>query len=243
MHVTDATHWHLCFGSTETSAEVHGYMRAIDMGGNPEALLSYTTMGTRSISISTLVFDASGTCSISVIALGRLESYEYCVSRSRKISNETNTYVESMMETCSFFWVRILARKENVRHVQQATFKSSGFNMSAVTSNNATRTIGQVKWFGSDKNGDRRKSYGFINVISGNLKNDDIFVHQSAIRPCHSTYRTLQKGEFVEFDVVTMEDGRKHADNVTGLFGYPMMCDMYYVTQHHLQQQEQHQQE
>lgn len=97
-----------------------------------------------------------------------------------------------------------------------------------------TKILGQVKWFGGDRNADRKKSYGFINIIQGELKDTDVFVHQSAVRPCYSTYRTLQKGEFVQLDVVTEQDGSKHADNVTGVLGYPLMCDMFFVTQKHI---------
>lgn len=104
------------------------------------------------------------------------------------------------------------------------------------------RVIGQVKWFGTSGDAagvDRRKSYGFLNVIAGPLKDTDVFVHQSAIKPCFSTFRTLRRGEFVEFDIVDTGDGRKHAACVTGIHGYPMMCDMAHLSQISRQRHEQ----
>lgn len=86
--------------------------------------------------------------------------------------------------------------------------------------------IGQVKWFGGDKRLDKRKSYGFISVITGDMKGEDVFVHQSSIRPCHSTFRSLKRGEYVHFDIRDGKDDRKYADNVSGLFGHPLMIDI-----------------
>lgn len=78
--------------------------------------------------------------------------------------------------------------------------------------------VGQCKWF-SDRLG-----YGFITVHVGDQKGRDIFVHHSGIRPLTSTYRTLTKGEYVEFCMVQGLHGAQ-AVNVTGIAGGTLLCD------------------
>lgn len=60
---------------------------------------------------------------------------------------------------------------------------------------------GQVKWF------DNKKGYGFIENDEG----EDIFVHYSNI--AIEGYKTLEKGEVVEFEVVEGTKGLQ-AENV-----------------------------
>ena len=60
---------------------------------------------------------------------------------------------------------------------------------------------GQVKWF------DNKKGYGFIENDSG----EDIFVHYSNIEA--EGYRTLEKGDLVEFEIVEGDKGLQ-AQNV-----------------------------
>lgn len=60
---------------------------------------------------------------------------------------------------------------------------------------------GQVKWF------DNKKGYGFIENDEG----EDIFVHYSNISI--DGYKTLEKGELVEFEVVEGTKGLQ-AENV-----------------------------
>ena len=84
---------------------------------------------------------------------------------------------------------------------------------------NIGKTVGQCKWF-SDRLG-----YGFLTVVSDDLKGKDIFVHHSGISPLNSKYRTLRKGEYVNFDVKDGENGYQ-ASNVTGVYGGPLMCDV-----------------
>jgi len=66
---------------------------------------------------------------------------------------------------------------------------------------------GTVKWFNTEK------GYGFISTMIGN-KESDVFVHQSAIHA--RGYRSLAEGEEVEFELITEDNGRNKAVNVTG---------------------------
>ena len=55
---------------------------------------------------------------------------------------------------------------------------------------------GQCKWF-NDKLG-----YGFVTICSGDQKGKDIFVHHSGIKPLNSNYKTLRKGEYIQFNII-----------------------------------------
>lgn len=78
--------------------------------------------------------------------------------------------------------------------------------------------IGQCKWF-NDKLG-----YGFVTICNGADKGKDIFVHHSGIMPLNSNYKTLRKGEYIQFDVVEGQNGLQ-AVAVKGIGGGPLMCD------------------
>ena len=64
---------------------------------------------------------------------------------------------------------------------------------------------GTVKWFNN------QKGYGFISTADGT----DVFVHYSALNM--EGFRTLDEGQEVEFYVVTGENGKTQAANVTKL--------------------------
>jgi cold shock protein len=78
--------------------------------------------------------------------------------------------------------------------------------------------IGTCKWF-NDKLG-----FGFITICDGDQKGKDIFVHHSGIKPLNSNYRTLKKGEYINFNIVNGMNGNQAVD-VTGINGGPLMCD------------------
>lgn len=79
--------------------------------------------------------------------------------------------------------------------------------------------IGQCKWW-ADKLG-----YGFLTIQNGQDKGKDIFVHHTGIKPLNSNYKTLKKGEYVNFDVVEGQHGLQ-AINVTGIGGGSLICDV-----------------
>ena len=79
--------------------------------------------------------------------------------------------------------------------------------------------VGQCKWFND------RLGYGFITIQSGADKGKDIFVHHTGIQPLNSNYKTLTKGEYVNFDIVDGSNGSQ-AIHVTGIEGGTLMCDV-----------------
>ena len=78
---------------------------------------------------------------------------------------------------------------------------------------------GQVKWFND------RLGYGICTICQGGEKGKDIFVHHSGIRPVNSNYKTLRKGEYVNFNLTNGHNGPQAVD-VTGICGGSLMCDV-----------------
>jgi CspA family cold shock protein len=87
----------------------------------------------------------------------------------------------------------------------------------------ADKVKGTVKWFSN------RKGFGFITPISDidsesdiAPTEDDIFVHQSGIvMETKESYRTLKDGLEVAYDVITDDNGKLKAVNVTSADGSP----------------------
>lgn len=77
---------------------------------------------------------------------------------------------------------------------------------------------GQCKWF-NDKLG-----YGFVTICNGDQKGKDIFVHHSGVKPLNSNYKTLRKGEYIQFNIIEGINGLQAVD-VKGIGGGPLMCD------------------
>ncbi len=85
------------------------------------------------------------------------------------------------------------------------------------------RHTGCVKWFNN------KSGYGFITLMdkSDDYKGRDIFSHHSSIKASGDLYKYLVQGEYVEFDVQTM-DSKEHehqAVNITGVLGGDLMCE------------------
>lgn len=76
--------------------------------------------------------------------------------------------------------------------------------------------MGQVKWWND------RLGFGFITILENG---EDVFVHYSGIKPNISNYRTLQRGEYVQFDTTASHNG-KQAIRVTGIRGGDLLCDI-----------------
>ena len=81
---------------------------------------------------------------------------------------------------------------------------------------------GRVKWFNN------RSGYGFITVTSdGENKDEDIFVHHSALTVTTDQYRYLMLGEYVTFELEAAENSEHKwkACNVRGVDGGKLMCE------------------
>ena len=79
-----------------------------------------------------------------------------------------------------------------------------------------TRERGYVKWFNN------RAGYGFFTASEGVRKDDDVFVHHTALCTSNEQYKYLVQGEYVEFEWVETDDDSEHqwqAGNVKGVGG------------------------
>ena len=89
--------------------------------------------------------------------------------------------------------------------------------------------IGRVKWFNGSK------GYGFISCLENRDNSSDalvgreVFVHHTSIQPSSDTYRTLFKGEYVQFSMGSKEDkpDEPMATSVQGILGNPLQCDVH----------------
>jgi len=99
-----------------------------------------------------------------------------------------------------------------------------------MTTEQQNTVIGCVKWFNN------KTGFGFITVRKSELNPEliekEIFVHHSAISGDNQQYKYLVQGEYVEFDLVKIEENQnqeKHhelqAKNVRGLYGGKIMCE------------------
>lgn len=89
------------------------------------------------------------------------------------------------------------------------------------TSPTVERLIGRVKWFNN------KAGYGFITVTDGSHSGSDIFVHHSAIGVSNEQYRYLVQGEYVEFELSSVQSGNHQyqASVVSGIKGGKLMCE------------------
>ena len=83
------------------------------------------------------------------------------------------------------------------------------------------RLTGIVKWFNN------RAGFGFVTVLSGNRKEEDVFAHHSGITVDSEQYKYLVQGEYVTFDL-RKSDNVEHpyqAGNIRGVEAGPLMCE------------------
>mgnify|MGYP001437258146 CR=1 FL=1 len=81
--------------------------------------------------------------------------------------------------------------------------------------------VGRVKWFNN------RAGFGFVTVLSGDKKNEDVFVHHTGISVDSEQYKYLVQGEYVNF-VLKSSDSTNHpyqAGSVQGIMQGPLMCE------------------
>ena len=87
--------------------------------------------------------------------------------------------------------------------------------------NNSERLTGRVKWFNN------RAGFGFVTVLDGEKKDEDVFVHHSGIQVSSEQYKYLVQGEYVSF-ALRESDNDDHpyqAGDVRGVLGGWLMCE------------------
>ena len=83
------------------------------------------------------------------------------------------------------------------------------------------RLTGRVKWFNN------RAGFGFVTVMEGEKKDEDVFVHHSGIVVNNEQYKYLVQGEYVSF-VLRESDNDDHpyqAGDVRGILNGWLMCE------------------
>ena len=92
---------------------------------------------------------------------------------------------------------------------------------SSNVSSSAQRTTGRVKWFNN------KAGYGFITATTGTQAGTDVFAHHSGLAVANQQYRYLVQGEYVEFQMNSVEGGahRFQAADVSGIGRGMLMCE------------------
>lgn len=94
-------------------------------------------------------------------------------------------------------------------------------NNSSTPSFDGTRYTGRVKWFNN------RAGFGFVTVLDGPQKDEDIFAHHSGIKVSDEQYKYLVQGEYVQFEL-RESDNSSHpyqAGNIRGIMEGMLMCE------------------
>ena len=81
--------------------------------------------------------------------------------------------------------------------------------------------VGCVKWFNN------KAGYGFLTVMDGDKKGEDVFCHHSGVCVNTEQYKYLVQGEYVSFSL-RESDSDSHpyqAGNITGVCGGKLMCE------------------
>ena len=83
------------------------------------------------------------------------------------------------------------------------------------------RLTGRVKWFNN------RAGFGFVTVMEGEKKDEDIFVHHSGILVNNEQYKYLVQGEYVSFSLRESDndDHPYQAGQVRGVLEGWLMCE------------------
>ena len=92
---------------------------------------------------------------------------------------------------------------------------------STVDTSADVRLTGRVKWFNN------KAGFGFVTVLSGEKKDEDVFVHHSGIVVASEQYKYLVQGEYVSF-TLRDSDNDEHpyqAGEVRGVCDGWLMCE------------------
>ena len=92
--------------------------------------------------------------------------------------------------------------------------ETSSTTASATVSTSTDRILGLVKWF--------QGGFGFVTNFD---TKEDVFVHHSSVKTTADCWKLLYPGEYVDFSIETMEDGKTQAADVTGVRGGPLRCE------------------
>ena len=98
---------------------------------------------------------------------------------------------------------------------------SDGTVHTPLAGTSSERLAGRVKWFNN------RAGFGFVTVMEGEKKDEDVFVHHSGIVVNSEQYKYLVQGEYVSF-ALRESDNDEHpyqAGDVRGILGGWLMCE------------------
>ena len=93
--------------------------------------------------------------------------------------------------------------------------------MSKSDSDSSARLLGRVKWFNN------KAGFGFVTVLDGEKKDEDVFVHHTGVVVTDEQYKYLVQGEYVSFSLTT-SDNTSHpyqAGDVRGVCNGLLMCE------------------
>jgi cold shock CspA family protein len=98
---------------------------------------------------------------------------------------------------------------------------SENVKMPSAGETSSERLTGRVKWFNN------RAGFGFVTVMEGDKRDEDVFVHHSGIVVNSEQYKYLVQGEYVSF-VLRESDNEEHpyqAGDVKGVLSGWLMCE------------------
>ena len=89
-----------------------------------------------------------------------------------------------------------------------------------------TKYVGCVKWFNN------KAGYGFLTVMDGDKKGEDVFCHHSGVCVNTEQYKYLVQGEYVSFSLRESDSGSHpyQAGNIAGVCGGKLMCETKHMT-------------